>query len=254
MTFEKFFGHDINFSRAVKLLTIHHLLLSLVALGSIILTLKIADKIKTSSKEQRIKYIFIGILVFLELTYHIHNWTYPRISVPLHVCSFAVFLNITLLLTDSKKVWNYAIFFGTLGGIMALIIPNSYGYTYYNFRYYHFIIIHSVILSIPLYYYKAYNFRVDYKTTIEIFKNTVILGIVIYIANGLFHLADDYYNLNGFLDTNYWFINKIPDNVSSTFHNWSIYIICYVSLVFLTMNILYYVSNYATIFKKKSLK
>lgn len=254
MTFEKFFGHDIDFNKAATMFTIHHFLLSLIALGSIILTLKIADKIRNSSKEQRIKYIFIGILVFLELTYHIHNWTYPRISVPLHVCSFAVFLNITLLLTDSKKVWNYAIFFGTVGGIMALIIPNTYGYTYFNFRYYHFIAIHSVILSIPLYYYKAYNYRIDYKTTMEVFKTSVILGIIIYVTNGLFHMFDNMFELAGFLNTNYWFIYEIPENVAPTFHNWNVYIIFFVALVFLTMNTLYFVSNYDTIFKKKSLK
>ena len=254
MTFEKFFGHDIDFSKAVKMFTIHHLILALFALGSIILTLKIAEKIKNSTKEQRIKYIFIGVLLFLELTYHIHNWTYPRISVPLHVCSFAVFINIALLLIDSKKVWNYAFFFGTIGGIMALVIPNTYGYTYYNMRYYHFIIIHAVILSIPIYYYKAYNYRIDYKTTMEVFKTSVILGIIVYVLNGLFHMFDNMFELNGFLNTNYWFIYEIPENVSSTFLNWNVYIICFVALVFLTMNTLYLVSNYDTIFKKKSLK
>lgn len=254
MTFEKFFGHDIDFSKAVKMFTYHHLILTLFALGSIIITLKIADRIKNSTKEKRIKYIFIGILLFLEITYHIHNWTYSRFSVPLHVCSFAVILNIILLFTDSKKVWNYAFFFGTIGGIMALIIPNTYGYTYYNFRYYHFILIHSVILSVPLYYYKAYNFRINYKTTLDVFRSSVILGIIVFIINGLFHMIDDFFELNQFLYTNYWFIYEIPSNVSSVFTNWNVYIICFVALVFLTMNILYLVSNFKKIFFKRNAK
>ena len=254
MTFEKFFGHDIDFSKAVKMFTIHHLVLTLFALGSIILTLKIADRIRNSTKEQRIKYIFIGILLFLEITYHIHNWTYPRISIPLHVCSFAVMLNIALLFTDSKKIWNFAFFYGIIGGIMALLIPNTYGYTYFNFRYYHFILIHSVILSVPLYYYKAYNYRVDYKTTIDIFKTSVMIGVGIFIINGLFHMANDFFGMNGFLDTNYWFIHHIPLVVSGFFTNYIVYIICFISLVFITMNTLYYVSNFKEIYKKWNAK
>ena len=238
MTFEKFFGHDIDFSKAAQMWTIHHLILTWCAVFSVFVTLKIADKIKNSTKEQRIKYVFVGILVFLEISYHIHNWTYPRFSVPLHVCSFAVFLIIALLLTDNKKIWNYAFFYGTIGGIMALLIPSSYGYTYFNFRYYHFIIIHSIILSIPLYYYKAYNFRVDYKTTMEVFKNTIILGIILYI-------------INGFLGTNYWFINEVPDNVSGFFPNWNVYIITFVLLVYTTINFLYYFSNFKEIYTRK---
>jgi len=251
MTFEKFFGHDIDFSKAVKMFTYHHLILTLFAIGSIFLTLKLANRIRNSSKEQRIKYIFIGVLLFLEVTYHIHNWTYPRVSIPLHVCSFAVVMNIALLLTDNKKVWNYAFFFGTIGGIMALVIPNSYGYTYYNFRYYHFIIIHSVILSIPLYYYKAYNYRIDYKITLDVFRSSVIMGITVFVVNGLFHMIDDFFKLDGFLYTNYWFIYEVPDNVSSFFTNWNVYIICFVALVFLTMNTLYFASNFKEIFTKR---
>ena len=241
MTFEKFFGHDIDFSKSAQMWTIHHLILSLVALFSVIVTLKISTRIKSSTKEQKIKYFFIGFLVLLELSYHIHNWTYPRFSVPLHVCSFAVFFIIALLYTDNKKIWDYAFIYGTVGGIMALLIPNSLGYTYLNFRYYHFIILHSTILSIPLYYYKAYNYRLDYKTTMTVYKHTFILGIVVYI-------------LNGFFNTNYWFIREIPDNVSSTFHNWNVYIVCFIALTFITVNALYFISNYDTIFTKRTIK
>lgn len=250
MTLEKFFGHDIDYSEAARMFTIHHLILTLFAMGSIFLTLKLAEKIKNSTKEQNIKYFFIGILVFFEISYHIHNWTYPRFSVPLHVCSFAVMMLIVLLLTDNKRIWNYTFFYGTIGGIMALIIPNTYGYTYFNFRYYHFILLHSVILSIPIYYYKAYNYRLDYKITMNVFRSSVILGIILYVTNGLFHMFDDYYKLDGFLDTNYWFIYEIPENVSAVFTNWNVYIIFFVALVFITMNLLYFISS----FKEKYFK
>ena len=246
MLITNFFGHDLDMSRSATMWTVHHAILVFFAIVAIILTLFFALKIKVKKNEKQIRYFFIGVLLILELAYHVHNWTAPLdirlergLSVPLHVCSFAVFMNIALLFTNSKKVFNYAFVFGTIGGFMAMILPNSLGYTYLNFRYYHFIILHSVILSVPLYYYKAYNYRMNYKEILHIFRSAVLLGIVVYI-------------LNGFLGTNYWFIKEIPDNVSSVFQNWNIYILCFIALVYFTMNVLYLISNLDTIIKKKA--
>ncbi len=245
MILTNFFGHDLDMSKSATMWTVHHAILVFFALAAIIGTLYLAVKVRAKENEKQIKYIFIGALLILELAYHIHNWTAPidirlerGLSVPLHVCSFAVFLNIALLYTNSKKIFNYAFIFGTIGGFMAMFMPNSLGYTYLNFRYYHFIILHSIILAVPIYYYKAYNYRIDYKTLLYVFRNIVVVGIVVYI-------------LNGFLGTNYWFINYRPDNVYSWFPNWNVYILTFTATVFFTMNVLYLVSNLDTIIKKK---
>ncbi|MBN2604274.1 MAG: TIGR02206 family membrane protein [Bacilli bacterium] len=239
MTFQKFFGHDIDYSKAATMFTYHHIILICFALLSIFATLHFAAKIRLKSNEKRIKHFVAILLIFLEIAYHIHNWTYPRISVPLHVCSFAVIMNIILLYTDSKKIFNYAFFFGVLGGFMALFIPNSLGYTYYNFRYYHFIILHSLLIIVPMYYYKAYHYRVSYRTMLKTFRFSVLSGIVVYI-------------INGFLNTNYWFISYIPSNVSGFFTNWNIYIVTFIFTVFFTMNLLWFISNVKDFTNKKN--
>ena len=245
MTLSSFFGHDLDMSRSAQMWTIHHVILVFFAIVAIVVTLYLALKVKARENEKQIRYIFIGLLLILELAYHVHNWTAPLdirlergLRVPLHVCSFAVFMNVALLYTNSKRVFNYAFVFGTVGGVMALIMPNSLGYTYLNFRYYHFIFLHMIILSVPVYYYKAYNYRMNYKEILHIFKSSVLLGIIVYI-------------INGFLGTNYWFIRYIPSNVDGWFPNWNVYIITFIATVFFTMNVLYLVSNYDTIFKKK---
>lgn len=238
MTLERFFGHDIDFSKAATMFTIHHLILVCFALISIFTTLCFSERIKERKNEKRLKHIMAGFLVFLELAYHIHNWTYPRVSIPLHVCSFAVIMIIILLLTDSKRIFNYAFFFGILGGFMALFIPNSLGYTYYNFRYYHFIVLHSLLIIIPLYYYKAYHYRVTYKSMLKTFRFAVLSGIVVFIVNGFFN-------------TNYWFISYVPENVSGFFTNWNVYIITFIFTVFFTMNTLWFISNFKDNYNKK---
>jgi hypothetical integral membrane protein (TIGR02206 family) len=240
-----FFGHDLDFSKSAQMFTYHHIILLSFAIFAIVGTLFIAVKVKARENEKTIKYIYIGVLIVLELAYHIHNWTAPlemRLdrgpSVPLHVCSFALFFNIALLYTDSKRIFNYAFIFGVIGGFMAMGMPNSLGYTYLNFRYYHYILLHTIIMAVPIYYYKAYNYRIDYKTLLDIFRNVVVLGVIVFMINSL-------------IGTNYWFIKEIPDNVDSWFPNWTIYILTFTATVFFTMNVLYVVSNYKTIFNKK---
>ena len=135
MILNRFFGHDIDYSKAVTLFSIHHLIYVLSGITTVFLILKYAKKIKEMNIEPHLKKGVAIFLILLEIMYHIHNWTYPRLSIPLHICSFATFMAIYLLLTDNERTFKYLFFFGTLGGAMALLIPLSLGYTYYNFRY-----------------------------------------------------------------------------------------------------------------------
>ncbi|MDC0558998.1 TIGR02206 family membrane protein [Candidatus Izimaplasma bacterium] len=240
--FRTFFGHDIDFSKAATMFSIHNLIYIVLAVLTILIVLRVSNRVKSSNKEYYLKRYWIGLLIILEIMYHIHNWSYPRFSIPLHICSFAVMANIYLLFTDSKKAFNYAFFFGICGGLMALSFPNSWGYTYLNFRYYHFIILHCTIIAVPIYYYKAYGYRVDYKTLVDVFKNTMILGIAVFLVNGVFL----YYGI----DSNYWFLNYIPDNVSNFFTSYPVYIMTFIALMFTSMNLLYVVSNFKEVKEK----
>lgn len=236
MTFQTFFGHDIDFSKAATMFSIHHLIYATCGVCAIIVATVFGHKIKAWKNEKQLKTFLLLLLIVLEVSYHIHNFTYPRFSLPLHICSFAVFLNIWLLLTDNKDVFRYAFFFGTLGGFMALFFPNSYGYTYLNFRYYHFMILHTVIIFIPLYYYRAYQYRIEYHDVLEIYRNVFILAVFIYIINLVLR--------NFGIDANYWFISVVPENVDNIFTNYHLYVFSHLSAVFLSMNILYFLTHY----------
>ncbi len=232
---KRFLGHDIDFSKAATMFTFHHVIYILCGAITIFMVLKYAKRIKESGNDHLLKRYWIGLLLTLEIMYHIHNWTYPRLSLPLHICSFATFMSIVLLFTDNKKVFDYVFFFGTLGGIMALCFPNSYGYTFYNFRYYHFIILHCSIIAVPLYYYKAYDYRVSYHKLWQVFKSVLILGIIVHLIN----LTFIHYGYNA----NYWFITFIPDNVTGFFYNYPIYVFVFISAVFTSMNLLYLITK-----------
>lgn len=231
MTFEQFWNHDLNPELAMQPFTWQHGILIILGILSVVLTLKFAKTIKNSEYENRIKKGFAIWLIFLELIYHLHYWTYGMFSVPLHLCSFGVMLSIAILLTDSEKVFEFLFFLGILGGLIALFIPNSLGYVYYNMRYYHFILLHMSITIVPVYYYKAYEYRVTMKS---VFKT---IGLILVVSPLVIFV-------NYTQDKNYMFIGEKPEILSEYLPKWPYYIIVLLAGAILTLFGLYYMSNF----------
>ncbi|MBU1019866.1 MAG: TIGR02206 family membrane protein [Firmicutes bacterium] len=231
MSFSRFFGHDINFDLAMKPFTWQHYLLIFLGIMCVVFTLKFAKTIKTSKYEPLIKKVFIGWLIVLELSYHIHYWAYGLFSVPLHVCSFGVMFSILLLVTGKYRYFEVLFFVGIFGGLLALFIPNTLGYTYYNMRYYHFIFLHMSIAMVPIYYYKAYDYRITYRSiykTIGLFL--CLLPLVMYV--------------NYTFDKNYMFIGEKPEILAGILPDWPYYVFIFVGLTPILFHVLHFISNF----------
>lgn len=230
MSLERFWNHELDPQLAMQAFTWQHGLLIVLGILSVIVTLHYSNMIKNLRTEKIIKRSFAIWLLFLEIIYHLHYWTYGMFSVPLHICSFGVMFSIILLLTDNKKIFEFLFFIGIFGGLLALFIPNSLGYTYYNMRYYHFILLHMSIAIVPIYYYKAYG----YKVTLKSVRKTIylILGVsplVIFV--------------NYTMDKNYMFIGERPEIIKHILPEWPYYIIVFLVLGVICMFGLYYISN-----------
>ena len=231
MSFERFWNHELNPALAMQPFTWQHGLLIILGILSVVLTLKFALRIRASKHENKIKKGFAFWLIFLEIIYHLHYWTYGMFSVPLHLCSFGVMFSISMLLTDSKKVFEFLFFIGISGGLIALFIPNSLGYTYYNMRYYHFILLHMSIAIVPIYYYKAYGYRV---TKLSIVKT---LGFILAVSPLVVFV-------NYTFDKNYMFIGEKPTIIASLLPDWPYYIIIILVLGALFFYFLYLISTF----------
>lgn len=230
MSLERFWNHDLDPSLAMQPFTWQHAVLILLGILSVVFTLKYAKTIHQGKYEKRIKRGFAFWLLFLEIIYHLHYWSYGMFSVPLHLCSFGVMFSIAILITDSKKVFEFLFFIGIFGGLIALFIPNSLGYTYYNMRYYHFILLHMSIAIVPIYYYKAYDYRITRKS---IYKT---LGFMILVSPLVIFV-------NYTMDKNYMFIGEKPTIIASYLPDWPYYIIIFLLLAFVLFNCLYFISN-----------
>lgn len=243
MSLERFWNHELNPDLAMQPFTWQHGILILLGILSVIVTLKFAIKIKDSGYEKIIKRSFASWLLLLELIYHLHYWTYGMFSVPLHVCSFGVMFSIAILLTDSKKVFELLFFLGIFGGLAALFIPNSLGYTYYNMRYYHFIVLHMSIAIVPIYYYKAYDYRISLKS---IYKT---MGFLLLLTPLVTYVNITY-------DKNYMFIGDKPEILASILPDWPYYIILFLITAYAAFHGLYFLSTYGykPILKKLRIK
>ena len=230
--FTRFFGYDIDPELAIQVFTWQHYAFILSAFLTVVVTLKFADKLHRSKRRDKIKRIVFWILAGLEITYHVHNWFRGQFSVPLHLCSFSMFLSMLLLATRDQKYFDLLFFIGPLGGIVALIFPEMGGFTYYSFRYYHFILVHLFIISIPLYYYKAYGMRVNLWA---VKKTYMFFGIILPIV----------FTVNWFTGMNYIFVNRKPklELVANNIPEWPYYIVLFLVGVSLFHFVLYRVSN-----------
>ena len=230
MSFSRFFGHDIDFNLAMQPFTWQHYLLMFLGVFSVVVTLYYAKNLKAYKYERKIKIVFAIWLLCLELSYHLHYWLFGLFSVPLHVCSFGVLLSMILLFTNNKKVFEILFFVGIFGGLLALFIPNTLGYTYYNMRYYHFIFLHMSIAIVPIYYYRAYGFRVNLFSIYKTFGYFIlVLPLVVYV--------------NYVKDKNYMFIGEKPAIIADLLPDWPYYIILFAVLALLMFHVLYFVSN-----------
>lgn len=230
MSFERFWNHDLDPSMAMQPFTWQHGILILLGILSVVFTLRYAKKVHNYKYEKRIKRGFAFWLLFLEIVYHLHYWTYGMFSVPLHLCSFGVMLSIIVLLTDSKKIFELLFFIGIFGGLIALFIPNSLGYTYYNMRYYHFILLHMSIAIVPIYYFQAYGYRV---TKMSVLKTS---GFIILLTPLV-----TYVNMTQ--NKNYMFIGEKPEILANYLPDWPYYILVFIVLGFVLFNLLYFISN-----------
>ena len=233
MSLERFFAQEILFEKAMKPFTWQHAAFILLALATIYLTLKYAQAIKNSPNEKKYKIAFASWVLLLELLYHIHYWMHGMFSVPFHMCSVGAFLSVYVLLTDSKLAFQMLFLIGLTGGTIALLIPDTIGYPYYNIRYYLFPLMHMNIMIVPMYYYKAYGYRVLQRS----------IYITFFFIMALLPFANI---LNNMYDRNYLFIGAKPRIFGELLPDYPWYMILGAIGLFIVFHFLYYLQFRST--------
>ena len=113
-------------------------------------------------------------------------------NLPLHLCYIANILCIILGFTKSKKIYDFVICYGAIGGIASLISMDTSLSSMY-FKYYQFMVSHISIIVIPIYFLLIHRYYLNESKVIKLYILLQIMCIII----GIF---------NHKLNTNYFFI------------------------------------------------
>lgn len=184
----EFFNYVTVFDHKITVLEIGIPLLFIAIIIILIFTFR--NKLRLDSKTDK---IVRSILFILLLTFYVSNyillWTQSSIKIsnlPLQLCPISALLCILLLINKNKKIFNFVIFTGVLGGIGSVLSPDvSCSFIYY--RYYQFMGMHMLIAIVPIYYAIVYKYLPNKKEAIEIFVAVHILAVFMGIFNTIFN-------------------------------------------------------------------
>lgn len=158
-------------------------------------------------RSKKMRYFEIGVaisLIIMEITYHL--WMYINGSwdvshaIPLELCSISLILNIVLLLTRKKIIYEILLFTALLGASQAIFTP-LLNYDFPHFRFFHFFYTHLMSIWVPLYFTWAKGYRPTIRSVLKLFIFLNVLMPIIMLINKL-------------VGGNYMFLSHKPNSAS----------------------------------------
>jgi hypothetical integral membrane protein (TIGR02206 family) len=227
---EQFFTRDYHGAPFVLFVPAHLASLAVVLLFNLSFIL-----VRRSSNQGLRRILRLGMaawLVLNELSWHVWNWAIGEWNVqtmlPLQLCNVFVFLSALMLLTRSRKIYEYAYFLGIGGAIQPLITPDAGMYGFPHFRFIEPVISHGLIISASIYLTVVEGFRPTWKSI----PRAVLAGNLYLLFIAL---------VNPLLGSNYLMLAYKPDvpSLLTLLAPWPWYILEYEAVGLLTFLILY---------------
>ena len=185
----------------------HLLALTLVVVVQVVLLWRFARADAAARRSAR--WALTAALWGQEVAFHLWRaslgtWN-AREMLPLHLCSQGVWLGGLMLLTRSRRLYEYVYFAALAGAAMALATPDAGRYGWPHFRFTQFFVSHGLIVTAPL-----------WMTFVEGFRPTASApwrAAAVTVATGLATVP-----LNLRLGSNYMFSARRPASASVLDH------------------------------------
>jgi hypothetical integral membrane protein (TIGR02206 family) len=138
--------------------------------------------------EKSIRYIVLLIITLTTSLFYLGNWLIQGMSIdklPFHLCYLCNILCGIILIRPNKKIFDFLIFAGVMGGISSLIsIDRSMSSKY--LKYHYFMSAHLAIILVPIYFAAIYKWFINKRELIKAYIGLQAMGITMGIFNYIF--------------------------------------------------------------------
>ncbi|MDR0813511.1 MAG: TIGR02206 family membrane protein [Oscillospiraceae bacterium] len=182
-----------------------HFAVIFVLAAAVFATIFFARKIRANAKlTRRLPFILGGVAWTLEVAFHIWNFVthnaFLENLVPLELCSISLLLSVVLVLTDSRRVFEFY-YFVSIGALMAVLFPSYGGYGPGSFRFWHFFFVHCFTFWLNIYYLAVRGYRLRKTSFLSLLAIMVPLSFFVRFIDRRF-------------DRNYMFLNGTSGTTS----------------------------------------
>ena len=166
----------------------------------------------------RVRWTMALILWGNEIAWHIWNFATGQWKIqtmlPLHVCSFLVWLGAYMLVSRNFRIYEFAYFMGIAGAMQALLTPDLGIYNYPHFRFFQTFISHGLIVTSAIYMTAVEGLRPTWKSILRVAVVMNLYMVVIYFVNKA-------------IGSDYLWVNAKPATASllDLFPGWPVYIL-----------------------------
>lgn len=211
--------------------TSHFIVLTLIALGTIVLLL--SQKVGFSDKKNILRYSFIIALIlqqFMLYSWYMLNQQFSiRDALPLYPCRIWQIVALLLLVTNKDHFYSISYLLGIPCSIVALLGPDTGGIGFPNVMFTQFFIGHGLLIIVPVYMYVCHGKRLNDKSFLVTFKMFLYYVIMVKIVNRI-------------VDGNYGYVNYPPYENEFFSMIAPVYPVLYISFALLVLIVWYKVS------------
>lgn len=186
MRFLEFFVRSKPDEGIMPFSTIH--ILAIIILLALIL---FATSFKNKSGEAKLKFKkVLGWTMIITQTV-IYTWfvwsgTFTiQESLPMYSCRVVILFFIYDIFVGNKYLKKVSIYWGLMGGILAMSVPDMYPYSFPHITNFHFFIFHYCILIGSIFYIVVDDVKLTKKDLIYVLKFTLIYNLGLLIFNFL---------------------------------------------------------------------
>jgi hypothetical integral membrane protein (TIGR02206 family) len=180
-------------------------LVTLAVIAALTVWLARAGRAASDEGRRTMRRTIAVALLVNEASWHAWNLAHgawdPGHMLPLHVCSVMVWLAVAVLWVGYRPFYAPVYFLGVAGALQALITPDAGIYGFPHFRFLQTMIAHGGLVAAGI-----------WVVTAERYSPSARDGVRVLAALNVYALA--VYFVNGWIGSNYLYVNAKPDSAS----------------------------------------